>query len=572
MAHLLANQAPLEGEDLQLVAFSRGLREVDEVRLRSLPCDSHPYPQLQEPPQMKAAKHLPLKQLMFRPGNRDEPEADLKELQASIEEHGILQPIAVRPAKEKGKWEVIFGERRVRACRKIDADGNIPAQVHECTDEEAEALRLVENIHRRDTTVWEQARKLQQLKKLQPEARVEDLAATVGKSTVWVAQRLAVTHLTPELRKILEDQDWPIGHVALLSRHTPEIQREVLKEIQQLQKRYAEWVVEVDGKVIPGAPALSDLKRMLQGRYERVLSAARWKQDDAELVPAAGACNACPKRDSQAGKLFDDESDKQDRCLDAGCWKKKEEALVNLQISKLTDDAGKTPIYLGDYGSKPPAGAPPGEVKSQYRFETAKKSDPKAMPAVHVAGDRAGEVVYVRPPRSHGEMLKASRPVNQKTGKIEPLSDKDRLKKLKARRQAWAIGLFAATLEKLEPPVTTVLQLTISMGTQHKCSYLAYGDNPWGVYMKLPKDHDKLAVNLWEKLHPVLFERLKLMGSIQQELPRLMTEVNRQIESLEAEKTWKECYDEAVAQIPLPKSLARAGVADPDLKVKKGKK
>lgn len=506
---------------------------------------------------MKAPKQIPLKDIVFRKDNRDSiDQIKLAGLKDSIIELGVLEPILVREAK-KGKYEVICGERRVRACRLIDPDGHIPGVVMDCTDDQAEAICLVENVQRDDLTPWEEARRVARLKELQPEGRLEDIATIVGKPATWVAQRLAISKLLPALRELVEKQSWPIGHIPLLARLSPELQTVVLAQIKNMQKHHWQWR---DGSVPP-----HDYLRRFLNDFQHVLSSARWKKDDADLVPAAGPCNSCPKRSSQEGLLFQEPGDdpKDDRCLDPKCWEKKRTALVQLSIEKVKrNNDNQEPVYLGNSNDKMPAGIE-GEVSSLYNWQLTKKTDPKAKPAVVVAGDRAGEICYVKPQSSHGERLQQSRKrVNQETGKPEGPSNGERLIALANRRQAQAIVYWQAALAEMKPSLDTVLRLAISYTTTHADDH---DFDHVKVYHKLPKATVDLTAELWKCVHPRLHAALKVYGSITQQIQTLMAEVNHQITALGGEKTWEKCYANAVKDIPLPKTLAKAGVVDPDL-------
>ena len=514
---------------------------------------------------MKAPKQIPLKDIVFRKDNRDcIDQVKLAGLKDSIIEHGVLEPILVREAK-KGKHEVICGERRVRACRLIDPDGHIPAVIMTCTDEQAEAICLVENVQRDDLTPYEEARRVARLKELHPEDRLEDLALKVGKPATWVAQRLSISKLLPALRELVEAQAWPIRQITLLARLSPELQEEMFAKIKQGQKSsWGQWMVEGDdGRRKPGAPAIHTLKSYLEN-YQRLLTTARWRKDDATLVPAAGACNECPKRSSQQGLLFQGEGDdpKHDRCLDPKCWQAKSQALVMLSIEKLKRINNAEPVYLGPSDAKMPEGMP-GIVKPHWNFNLVKKSDKGAIPAVFVAGDRAGETCYVKAYGSAERQQTSRRRVNQETGKSEGPSNSERLIALSNKRQARAIELWQDSLAGMAPNLDTVLRLAITYSTTWPDRY--GGIDHIKSYRKLPKATVDLTAVLWQCVHPKMVDELILTGSITQQIVSLMTEVNHQITALAEEKTWDKCYAQAVKEIPMSKTLVKAGVADPDL-------
>ncbi|MGL4624764.1 MAG: nucleoid occlusion protein [Culicoidibacterales bacterium] len=127
-------------------------------------------------------------------------EQALEELAASIEEHGILQPIVVRE-NSKGKYEIIAGERRFRASQKIGAT-TVPVIIKEMTDEQSAALAIIENIQRENLSVVEEAQAYQQLMILHG-LKQEELAKRIGKSQSTIANKLRLLKLSPTIKEAL---------------------------------------------------------------------------------------------------------------------------------------------------------------------------------------------------------------------------------------------------------------------------------------------------------------------------------------------------------------------------------
>lgn len=114
----------------------------------------------------------------------------LEELAASIREQGILQPLVVRPAREEGRYELIAGERRLRASRMAGLD-QVPVMIRQMSDHDALICTLMENLQRDDLNPIEEARGMQALKEAL-ECTVEELAARLGqgRSSIFHALRL----------------------------------------------------------------------------------------------------------------------------------------------------------------------------------------------------------------------------------------------------------------------------------------------------------------------------------------------------------------------------------------------
>ena len=144
------------------------------------------------------AKLLPLEKLISNPfqvrQDFDSPEAvaALEELAADISEHGVLQPILVRPAREPGKFEIVAGERRYRAAQ-IASLKQIPAIVENFSDEEARLVSLTENLQRRDLNFKEEVDFLAQLNEKRTQEGFggeTDLSRLIHKSRTYVAKTL----------------------------------------------------------------------------------------------------------------------------------------------------------------------------------------------------------------------------------------------------------------------------------------------------------------------------------------------------------------------------------------------
>lgn len=158
-------------------------------------------------------------------------EGALRELARSIAEHGILQPLVVRPV-ERDRYEIIAGERRFRAGQQAGLK-QMPCVVRKYTDKQALAVALIENLQRTDLNVLEVAYGLQQL--------VEDFTLThervaqlVGRSRSSVSNTLRLLELSEPVKKALAAGEIEMGHArALLSLPAPE-QQKLLEEMTRV--------------------------------------------------------------------------------------------------------------------------------------------------------------------------------------------------------------------------------------------------------------------------------------------------------------------------------------------------
>ncbi len=171
-------------------------------------------------------------------------DAQLGELAASIAVHGVLQPVIVRELADGG-YELIAGERRLRAARLAGLEA-IPAIVRDTDDAETSLeLALIENLQREDLNAIEAARAYRELIDrfgLTHEA----VARQVGKSRVAVSNALRLLDLAPETRDAILDGRITEGHGRALAAITvPELQRAALQVVldRQLSVRQTEELV-----------------------------------------------------------------------------------------------------------------------------------------------------------------------------------------------------------------------------------------------------------------------------------------------------------------------------------------
>ena len=164
----------------------------------------------------------------------------LAELSASIAEHGLLQPIAVRP-KPSGGYLIVAGERRWRASRMAGLT-EVPVIVKDVTDEQAMELALVENLQREDLDPVEEAVGIRELM-TRCDLTQEQAARKLGKSRSALANSLRLLSLPETVLELLKSGFITIGHAkVVLGLPTPELQEEAAQMIadNQLNVRQAE--------------------------------------------------------------------------------------------------------------------------------------------------------------------------------------------------------------------------------------------------------------------------------------------------------------------------------------------
>ena len=194
-------------------------------------------------------------------------QAALEELTASVQAHGVLQPVMVRP-RGGGRYELIAGERRFRAARQAGLT-RIPAVIRQMTDEESLTVALIENIQREDLNAMEAARGYRQLLDQFGLTQVE-LARQLGKSQSTVAYALSLLRLPPEMQDSISSGQLSMEH------------GKVLLSVPSSERRHTLW----SSILSEGLTVIESRRRALE--EPAVVSKSRQPvppvADDAELV------------------------------------------------------------------------------------------------------------------------------------------------------------------------------------------------------------------------------------------------------------------------------------------------
>ena len=166
--------------------------------------------------------------------NKEQPrktfdEAALQELADSIKQHGVLQPLLVRPLTTGG-YQLVAGERRWRASRLAELK-EVPVIIKELSDTEAMEIAIIENLQREDLNPIEEAEGLQALIDKCGFTQ-EEVATSVGKSRPAITNALRLLRLPEEVRQMTKDGDISAGHArALLAFDNEPMMLEFAKQI-----------------------------------------------------------------------------------------------------------------------------------------------------------------------------------------------------------------------------------------------------------------------------------------------------------------------------------------------------
>lgn len=251
----------------------------------------------------------------FQPRKEFHPQ-DLADLESSLRSQGLLQPITVRPSPNHTGYELIAGERRLRAATRLGWK-EIPAIVRETNDRTMLTLAMVENLQRADLDPIEEADGYQRLID-DFDATQQEVADVVGKERSTVANALRLLALPASVKRMLQERKITVGHArALLPLETERAMADLARDIvaKSLSVRDVEVRVRstrpspaksgrkakpVDAGVSAGSPAASaELRRVeellrkkmqttvnvhLTGKERGELRIAFFSNDDLERV------------------------------------------------------------------------------------------------------------------------------------------------------------------------------------------------------------------------------------------------------------------------------------------------
>lgn len=252
----------------------------------------------------------------------------LQELADSIKASGVHQPVLVRPLpasrmedtfldRRAGmplpSWELIAGERRLRACRLAGVD-EIPAMIKHLTDAQVLECQIVENLQRDDLAPLEEAEGYQALIDA-TRLNKDEIGGRIGRSRTYVYGRLKLLDLCQEARTAMREGKIDASKGLLIARIPNE--KLQIKALEHLVK--TNW----QGDPISQREAMQWIRQNVMLK----LADARFNIKSVDLVPVAGSCESCEKRTGANPDLFSD-IDAPDLCTDTACFAAKGDAHI----------------------------------------------------------------------------------------------------------------------------------------------------------------------------------------------------------------------------------------------------
>jgi ParB family chromosome partitioning protein len=238
------------------------------------------------PSRNSGVRHVPVSRIEANP---DQPrmtfeQSALDELSASIKEHGILQPVLLRPFGGPGRYQLIAGERRWRAAKAAGLD-SIPAMIEEIDDDTALEIAIIENLQREDLSPLEEATMYDRMVK-EHGYSIRRLAQKLGKDKGYLENRLRLADAPEEVRELVSLRKDTLSHAY------------ELMKVEDPKKRR-----RLAAQVASGELSLVKLKQKIEGRRTRVGDPTEDEEDEAPAVISSG-----PRAGSRSEDLADADS------------------------------------------------------------------------------------------------------------------------------------------------------------------------------------------------------------------------------------------------------------------------
>ncbi|HXG26368.1 MAG TPA: ParB/RepB/Spo0J family partition protein [Candidatus Binatia bacterium] len=183
-------------------------------------------------------------------------EASLEELAASIREHGVLQPILVRPL-DGGDYQLIAGERRWRASKAAGLE-TIPALVEEIDDDTALEISIIENLQREDLSPLDEAAMYERMV-TEHGYSVRKLAQKLGKDKGYLENRLRLADAPEEIRELVSLRKDTLSHAyELMKVEDPKKRKKLAAQVARGELTLIKLRDKIEGRPSRSAPTTTD--------------------------------------------------------------------------------------------------------------------------------------------------------------------------------------------------------------------------------------------------------------------------------------------------------------------------
>jgi len=360
---------------------------------------------------------MPLQKLIPSPTNprKHFDEDGLAELAESMRSVGVAVPLLVRPAPpsllraeklplDAEAYEIVDGERRYRAAKLAELR-TLECKIRALSDLQVIEIQLISTLQRAGLKPLEEAAGYRRL--LDDHGfTVEDVARKVGKAKTYVYGVLKLAELPKEAKKAMEEGRLPKATAELIAR-IPN---------GDLRAKAAAEVLAGDYDSKPDPMPFRSAKEWISQQYMVELKSAPFNRKDAELLPEAGPCSACPKLTGNNRELYPD--GRADVCTDPGCYQRKLAAhhqrmrkRVEEEGIKLLSDSESSKLFPYN-GTTLAHGSPYVDLKEQC-WEDRQGRSWKELVEPHIAKgdlvaaqDKVGEIHLLAPGKVAAELAR----------------------------------------------------------------------------------------------------------------------------------------------------------------------
>ncbi|VVM05473.1 partial Chromosome-partitioning protein Spo0J, partial [Methylacidimicrobium cyclopophantes] len=260
-------------------------------------------------------KLIPIDQIVPSPHNprKSFSDEELEELAQSIERHGLIHPILVTPREDRS-YQIVAGERRWRACRRIKR-ATVECFVRELDEKTAISIAVMENVQRSGLNPIEEAAGLQALIDV-GKMSLREAASVVGKGRDYIARMLSLNRLPEAAKEAIR--------TGRMGRRTGwYIARIPLAELRSL----------VTSEALTKRLSTAEVAKLVLEHYLLDLRKADFPLHSQDLLPDTPSCLDCPRRTGNAPDLYSDIADPM-VCTDPDCFARKREADWNRRCRK----------------------------------------------------------------------------------------------------------------------------------------------------------------------------------------------------------------------------------------------
>ncbi len=197
---------------------------------------------------VRDVRRMPIERVYSNPNQPRQrfDEDGLQDLAASIREHGVLQPVLVRPRAD-GDYQIVAGERRWRAS-KIAGLSVIPVIVEHIDDEAALEIAIIENLQREDISPLEEAEIFERMTRDHGYS-LRKLATKLGKDKGYLENRLRLADAPPEIRELVAVRRDTLSHAyELMKVDDPRKRRRLAKQVASGELSLVKLKQRIEGK------------------------------------------------------------------------------------------------------------------------------------------------------------------------------------------------------------------------------------------------------------------------------------------------------------------------------------